>query len=106
MACQMQIEVAANPGKYLGIPSFWGKSKSATMGYIKERIIQKLQGWKSCLLSQGGREVLIKAVACAIPIYTMQYFKIPKKVCGEVNARMVSFWWGQKREERKVHWVS
>ena len=32
--------------------------------------------------------------------------KFQKKVCDEVNARMASFWWGQKEEERKVHWVS
>ena len=55
-------------------------------------IIKKLQEWKRGLLSQGGREILIKAVACSIPIYTMQCFKVPKKVCEEINAKMASFW--------------
>ena len=32
-----------------------------------------------------GTEVLIKVVACAIPTYTMQCFKVPKKVCDECN---------------------
>ena len=76
------------------------------MGYVKDRVMQKLKGWKGSLLSQSGREVLIKAVACAIPIYTMQCFKIPKKICDEINAKMASFWWGQKDDERKIHWVS
>ena len=43
--------VDENPKKYLGIPSFWGKSKCAAMRFIKERIEEKLQGLKSCLLS-------------------------------------------------------
>ena len=49
---------------------------------------------------------MIKAVACSIPIYTMQCLKVPKKVCEEVNAKMASFWWGQKDEEKKIHWAS
>ena len=51
------MRVDENRGKYLGIPSFWGKFKCAAMGFIKERIEQNLQGWKSCLLSQAGRSV-------------------------------------------------
>ena len=68
---QLHMKVADNLGKYLGIRSFWGKSKCAAMEFITERIIKKLQGWKRGLLSQGGREILIKAVVCSIPIYTM-----------------------------------
>ena len=49
--------------------------------------------------------MLIKAVANVIPIYTMQCFRVPKKVCEEVNAAMARFWWGQKEDEKKIHWV-
>ena len=86
--------MAENCGTYLGIPSFWGKTKRAAMGYIKEKILKKFTVLKRSLLSQGSRKVLIKAVACAIPIYTMQCFKVPKKVCDEINADMAGFWWG------------
>ena len=81
MAARMQVQVADNCGTYLGIPSFWGKTKRGAMRFMKERILKKLDAWKMGMLSQGGREILIKAVACAIPIYTMQCFKVPKKVC-------------------------
>ena len=106
MERQLQMRVDENPENYLGIPSFWEKSKCAAMGFIKERIEQKLQGWKSYLLSQRGREVLIKTVASAILIYTMQCSKIPKKIYEEINAKMAKFWWGQKHEESKIHWIS
>ena len=39
--------------------------------YIKERVWQKLHGRECKLLSQAGREVLIKAVIQAIPSYAM-----------------------------------
>ena len=53
--------------KYLGLPSLTGKGKRASFDYIKERVWRKLQGWEGKLLSQAGREVLIKAVIQAIP---------------------------------------
>ena len=48
--------------KYLGLPTIIGKSKKAVFAALKERIWQKIQGWKEKLLSKPGKEVLIKAV--------------------------------------------
>ena len=56
--------------KYLGLPSLVGRNKKSSFNYIKERVWRKLQGWEKKLLSQVGREVLIKAVVQAIPTYT------------------------------------
>jgi len=60
--------------KYLGLPSIIGKSKIEVFAEIKERVGRKLSGWKEKILSIGGREILIKAVAQAIPTYTMSCF--------------------------------
>lgn len=49
--------------KYLGLPSVIGKSKMKVFTEVKERDAKKLVGWKEKILSIGGREVLIKAVA-------------------------------------------
>ena len=57
--------------KYLGLPSFVGRGKKACFTQIKERIWAKMQGWKEKLLSQTGKEVMIKAVVQSIPIYSM-----------------------------------
>ena len=54
--------------KYLGLLSLVGRNKKASFNYIKERVWKKLQGCKEKLLSQVGRDVLIKAVVCTLPI--------------------------------------
>lgn len=51
-----------NPWKYLGIPAKWGGSKVQDLTWIKERVLAKMEGWKGSILSQVGKEVLIKAI--------------------------------------------
>lgn len=75
----------------MGFPSVWGKTKRIAMSFIKDRVLNKPQTWKKSVLPQGGREVLIKVVAHAIPIYTMLCFKIPKKICDEINSATAGF---------------
>ena len=77
--------------KYLGLPSIIGNSKVEIFVEIKERVERKLSGWKEKMLSMGGREVLIKAIAQAIPTYTMSCFQIPKSLCDEMEAMMRKF---------------
>ena len=45
---------------------------------VKDRVAKKLAGWKGKLLSIGGREILIKAVAQAVPTYTMGLLPTPQ----------------------------
>ena len=64
-----------------------------------------MQGWENKLLSQVGREVLIKAVIQAIPTFSMGCFKIPFGLCHEIEAMIKKFWWGQRGDRRKIHWI-
>ena len=91
--------------KYLGLTSFVGKRKKASFNFIKEKVWRKLQGWKEKLLSQAGREVVIKAVVQAIPTYTMSCFKILVDLYFEIESLIMKFWWGQRGDHRKIHWV-
>ena len=79
-----------------------GRSKRNTFAELKARVASKLAGWKEKLISTAGKEVLIKAVAQAVPTYTMSCFKLPKALCDELTSMVSQFWWGQKREERKM----
>ena len=49
----------------------------------------------SKILSQASREVLIKAVAQALPTYTMSCFKLPITLCHEI-ATLISRFFGVK----------
>ena len=92
--------------KYLGLPAVVGKNKKASLNYIKERVWAKLQGWKERLLSQAGREVLLKAVVQAIPTFAMSCFKLPVSLCKEIEMQIRKFWWGGRGGQRKIHWSS
>jgi len=48
---------------------------------------------------------LIKAVIQAIPTFTMGCFKIPLGLCHDIEAMIKKFWWRQRGDRRKVHWV-
>ena len=61
--------------------------------------------YNSKLLSQAGREVLIKSMIQTIPTYTMRCFKIPLGLCHDIEALIKKFWWGQRGDRRKIHWV-
>ena len=77
--------------KYLGLPLIIGKSKVEIFAEIKQMVEKKLSGWKKKILSVGGWEILIKAVAQAIPTYTMSCFQIPKSLYDEIEDMMRKF---------------
>ena len=80
--------------KYLGLPSLVGRSKRNTFNDLKEKLGSKLARWKEKLLSNAGKEILIKSVAQAIPSYTMSCFKLPDALCNELAGIVRRFWWG------------
>ena len=92
--------------KYLGLPTFVGSSKKKMFQYIQERVVKKLKGWKEGFLSQAGREILLKAVAQAIPTYAMHCFNILVSILNDIERVCRSFFWGQKGDEKKIAWVA
>ena len=92
--------------KYLGLPPIMGRSKRRAFNEIKDRIWKRLQGWKEKLLSQADREILIKAVIQAIPSYAMCCFRFPASLCDEICSMANRFWWGQRGDARKIHWIN
>ncbi|KAL5551841.1 hypothetical protein UlMin_002017 [Ulmus minor] len=89
---------------YLGLPTFSMKNKRIQFGYIRDRVIRKLQGWKERTFSQGGKEVLLKSVVQSIPTYTMSCFILPDSLIQDIEAACARFWWGSSVDHKKVHW--
>ena len=57
-------------------------------------------------LSAGGKDVLIKSVAQAIPVFSMSCFKLPRGIFDHIKSIIRKFWWGCKQGQRKPAWVS
>ena len=90
----------------MGLPSLVGRNKGNTFIQLKEKLGNKLSGWKEKFLSFASKEILIKLVAQAIPAYSMSCFKIPYSICDELVGMVRSFWWGQNNEVNKMAWLS
>jgi hypothetical protein len=43
-------------GKYLGLPTYIGRSRKKCFAYIKEKIWKRIQGWKERLMSMAAKE--------------------------------------------------
>ncbi|GAA0147477.1 hypothetical protein LIER_07165 [Lithospermum erythrorhizon] len=93
-------------GKYLGLPSQIGCTKRDVFRYIQAKVEDKVRGWKKKLLSQAGREVMVKSVTSAIPNFVMNFFKLPMGIIDDLNKTMARFFWANGEGEKGIHWQS
>lgn len=87
--------------RYLGLSVHVGNKKVQVFSYLKDRVWQRIQGWKEKLLSNAGKEIIIKAVAQAIPAYAMGCFDITKEVCDQISRQICRHWWSLNDKENK-----
>lgn len=86
--------------KYLEIPEQFRRKKTEMFQYIVDKVKERKQGWSK------RKEVLLKFVAVAMPVYAMNVFKLPKGICEDINGILARFWWGSSNERRKMHWFA
>ena len=80
----LEIMTEAISDKYLGLPPLVGVDRTDCFQHLIDRACKMLAGWKEKMLSFGGKEILIKAVIQAIPVYAMSVFKqIGRASCRE-----------------------
>ena len=77
--------------KYLGLPALVGADRSDCFRHLIDRVRVRTNGWKEKQLSMGGKEVLIKSIAQAVPVYAMMVFKIPKNICKGISDAISQF---------------
>jgi hypothetical protein len=54
----------------------------------------------------SGKDILIKAVAQAIPTFAMGCFELTKSLCDQISSMISMFWWNQQEGKHKIHWLS
>ncbi|KAM5582252.1 hypothetical protein ABKV19_002583, partial [Rosa sericea] len=106
LAASLDVERVDKHDKYLGLPVEISYSKSEAFDYLTERVRKRTRGWREKMLSAAGKEVMIKAVTQSIPTYVMSCFELPQHLCQEMHSLMAKFWWGDKLNDRKIHWLA
>lgn len=90
----LEMQECNHKGKYLGQPFCHFKSKKEAFNGVFENLSRKLTGWKQRNLSMAGRMILIKAVAHALPSYSMQLFMLPKGLLARMERKVIDFFLG------------
>jgi hypothetical protein len=80
-----QITQETFESKYLGLPTPEGRMSSGKFQSLQAKLAKCLVEWDDCHKSQAAKEVLIKAIAHAIPLYVMSVFKLPLGLCDELT---------------------
>ncbi|XP_048599620.1 uncharacterized protein LOC125579808 [Brassica napus] len=100
------IDKEGGEGTYLGLPEVFKGSKRNILNFIRERLHNRIHRWFAKSLSPGGKEILIKSVGLALPIYTMSVFRLPKDLCAKLTSALRDFWWSDGSSRRKLPWVT
>lgn len=100
------ISIAADLGKYLGVPLLHKRVTKVTFSPLVQNVQRKLAGWKGRFLSMAGRTALIRSMLMAIPYYQMQTLLLPKGVLGEIEQVCRNFLWNQGEHTRTPHLVA
>ncbi|XP_050273143.1 uncharacterized protein LOC126716155 [Quercus robur] len=102
---RLGIAKTTNLGKYLGFPIIHQGRVGNVYNFVVNKIQSKQAGWRSKLLSNVGRLVLVKATAAPVAEYYMQCQSLPAKVCDQVDKLIRYFLWGSTEEKRRLHLV-
>ncbi|KAH1045942.1 hypothetical protein J1N35_036726 [Gossypium stocksii] len=100
------VRMASNPEKYLGLPMMVGRKKSWAFAHFIDRFRKRVAGWSLRFLSIRGKEVFVKSVLQAMPIYVMQCFVLTKSLCRKLEGIMNKFWWTNNKSLKGIHWCN
>ncbi|KAG7542900.1 Reverse transcriptase domain [Arabidopsis thaliana x Arabidopsis arenosa] len=93
-------------GKYLGLPEQFGRKKREMFDNIIDRVKKRTTSWSVKYLSPAGKEIMIKSVALAMPVYSMSCFKLPKGVIDEIESLLMRFWWEKSSQHKGISWIA
>ncbi|XP_012448836.1 uncharacterized protein LOC105772032 [Gossypium raimondii] len=100
----MGVKRETNPEKYLSLPMMVGRKKRWAFSNFADHFRKRIAGWSFRYLSMGGKEVFIKVVLQALPIYIMQCFALLKTFCHQLEGILNKFWWANNKTSKGIHW--
>ena len=80
-----------------------GRLSRGKLQNLQQQLTKRIIQWGE-LMSQAGREVLIKASVQALPTFLMSIFKLPRSTCDDLSCMTHSYWWGAYRGKQRTHW--
>lgn len=92
--------------KYLGSHIDEAPRSRRIFEIIMEKLHDRLQGWKSNLLSQAARVVLIKSVLSSLPLYHLSYFRLSQIEAHKCDMVLSNFFWGNSQGKNSPHMKS
>ncbi|XP_049348952.1 uncharacterized protein LOC125813502 [Solanum verrucosum] len=94
------------PITYLGCPLFVGRPRITYFSDLINKVLCRITGWQTKLLSYGGKAILVKHVLQSLPIHLLSAVNPPVTVLKQIQSIMADFFWGMKNERKKYHWAS
>ncbi|XP_074347096.1 putative mitochondrial protein AtMg00310 [Apium graveolens] len=92
---------------YLGLPNIIGRNKSAILGYLKDNVNMRIRSWDGIFISRAGKEILVKQVAQALPVYAMNVFLLPQEITTSIEKCLMKYWWSSgQTNNSKVIWMN
>ncbi|XP_048229537.1 uncharacterized protein LOC125370011 [Ricinus communis] len=77
---------------YIGLPTFSMRNKWIQFGYLRDKVVHRLSGWKHKLFFLGGKETLIISVIQSLPTYVMSFFRITISTLDDIERLCARFW--------------
>jgi len=91
---------------YLGCPLFVGRPRIIYFSELINKVVNRITGWQSKILSYGGKLTLIKHVLQSLPIHFLAATSTPSTVMKQIQGIMADFFWGWRKDKKKYHWSS
>ena len=89
-----------------GLPSLYRRPENIYYTNLEAKVVKRIIGWKSRILSFGGRVTLIKHVLESIPIHAMASISPTKTTLNYIKRVIDDFFWGLDKKKKKYHWAS
>ena len=76
-------------------------------GFFHEKMHKRVNGLTFKYLRKGGKQLLIKSVATAMPNHVMSCFRWPKTITSKLTSIIISqCWWSYKGNGRGMHLIA